>query len=199
MKMRIGSHTIEQDYARVRALRQAIDPEIVLMVDANQGLSVDHAIRLGRRLEEFDLFWFEEPVPVYDQEGCARVKAALPGLKIASGETEYTLYGFKDLLEYKAVDVLMPDLARVGGVTEFVKVAHLAQAHQVPISPHIFSEQSLQVMGALPNTIYLEHIPWFSCLFQETITIRDGLAEVPSRPGMGFTFDHQALAKYRLD
>ena len=198
VKMRIGNPSVAQDCERVRAVRQAIGPDIVLMADANQGLTVDHAIRLGRHLEEFDLFWYEEPVPVYDQEGCARVKAALPGMKIASGETEYTLYGFKEMLDLRAADVLMPDLARVGGITEFVRVAHLAQANQIPISPHIFTEQSLQLMGALSNGIYLEHIPWFADLFNESIILQDGLAEVPSRPGLGFTFDDKALNKFKV-
>jgi len=92
----------------VQAVRAAIGPDVALMADANQGLTVDNAIRLGRRLEEFDLAWFEEPVPAYDLEGSARVAAALD-TPIASGETEYTRYGFRDMLRAKAADVLMPD------------------------------------------------------------------------------------------
>ena len=196
IKMRLGRPRLEEDVERVRAVRAAIGPDIALMSDANQGFTVDHAIRLGRRLEEFDLAWFEEPVPAYDLEGSARVAAALD-TPIASGETEYTRYGFRDMLRAKAADVLMPDLARVGGVSEFVKVAHMADAVDVPVSSHIFTEQSLTVMAALGNATYLEHMPWFGTLFNEKLEMHDGAFAVPERPGFGFTFDFDAIERYR--
>jgi L-alanine-DL-glutamate epimerase-like enolase superfamily enzyme len=197
VKMRLGKPRLEDDVERVRAVRQAIGPDIALMADANQGLTVDHAIRLGRRLEEFNLAWFEEPVPAYDLEGSARVAAALD-TPIASGETEYARYGFRDMLNARAADVLMPDLGRVGGVTEFIKVAHMADAVDVPISSHIYSEQSLTLMAALGNATYLEHMPWFDSLFCEKLEMKDGMIVVPERPGFGFTFDKDAVERYRL-
>ena len=109
MKMRIGKPRIEEDVDRVRAVRQAIGPDVDLMVDANQRFTAEHAIRLGRKLEEFNLTWFEEPVPAYDLEGSARVASALD-VPIASGENVYTRYGFRQMLEMKAADILMPDL-----------------------------------------------------------------------------------------
>jgi L-alanine-DL-glutamate epimerase-like enolase superfamily enzyme len=197
MKMRLGRPRLEEDVERVAAVRQAIGPDIVLMADANQGLTVGHAIRLGRRLEEFDLAWFEEPVPAYDLAGSARVAAALD-TPIASGETEYARYGFRDMMQARAADVLMPDLARVGGVSEFVKVAHMADALDLPISSHIFTEQSLTVMAALGNATYLEHMPWFAPLFREELEMRDGEVVVPERPGIGFTFDWDAIERWRI-
>jgi len=197
MKMRLGRPRLEEDVERVGAVRAAIGPGIALMADANQGFTVDHAIRLGRRLEEFDLAWFEEPVPAYDLEGSARVAAALD-TPIASGETEYARYGFRDMLRAKAADVLMPDLARVGGVSEFVKVAHMADAVDVPVSSHIFTEHSLTLMAALGNATYLEHMPWFETLIREKLELSDGAFLVPERPGFGFTFDPDAIERYRL-
>jgi L-alanine-DL-glutamate epimerase-like enolase superfamily enzyme len=197
MKLRLGKPQLEEDVERVGAVRAAIGPGIALMTDANQGFTVDHAIRLGRRLEEFQLAWFEEPVPAYDLEGSARVAAALD-TPIASGETEYTRYGFRDMLRTKAADVLMPDLGRVGGVSEFVKVAHMADALDLPVSSHIFTEQSLGVMAALGNATYLEHMPWFGVLFREKLEMREGSVVVPERPGFGFTFDPVAIDRYRL-
>jgi L-alanine-DL-glutamate epimerase-like enolase superfamily enzyme len=197
MKMRLGRPRLEEDVERVAAVRQAIGTDIVLMADANQGLTVDHAIRLGRRLEEFNLAWFEEPVPAYDLAGSARVAAALD-TPIASGETEYARYGFRDMIQARAADVLMPDLARVGGVSEFVKVAHMADALDLPISSHIFTEQSLTVMAALGNATYLEHMPWFAPLFREKLEMRDGEVVVPERPGFGFTFDWDAIERWRI-
>jgi L-alanine-DL-glutamate epimerase-like enolase superfamily enzyme len=197
VKMRLGKMPLEQDVERVAAVRAAIGPEIALMADANQGFTVDHAIRLGRRIEEFGLGWFEEPVPAYDLEGSARVAAALD-TPIASGETEYTRYGFRAMLEAKAADVLMPDLARVGGVSEFIKVGHLAAAFDVPISSHVFTEQSLSLMASLSNATYLEHMPWFGALYREKLELRDGMVPVPERPGFGFTLDLDVVDRHRI-
>lgn len=194
IKMRLGSATHKQDIERVRAVRAAIGPGIKLMADANQGLTESEAIRLGRMLEEFDLAWFEEPLPAWDLDGVARVAAALD-TPIASGETEYTRYGFRRMLELRSADVLMPDLQRVGGVTEFVRVAHMAAAYDVPVSSHLFSEMSLQVLGGLSNATYLEYMPWFAPLYNEELKFRDGKALVPERPGWGFTFNANYVKK----
>ena len=197
IKMRIGKPQIEEDVDRVRAVRQAIGPEADLMVDANQRFTVEQAIRLGRKIEEFNVTWFEEPVPADDLEGSARVAAALD-MPIASGENEYTRFGFRKMLEMKAADILTPDLARVGGFTELLKVAHMAEAYEVPISPHIFSEQNLQILGTIPNGAYLEYMPRFSPLYQEKLEFKDGLIVLPKRPGIGFTFSPDAIKCYGI-
>jgi len=197
MKMRVGKPRLEEDIERVRAVRQAIGPEVDLMVDANQRFTVEHAIRLGRKLEEFNLTWFEEPVPAYDLEGSARVAAALD-TPIASGENEYTRYGFRKMLEMKAADVLMPDFVRVGGYSEFLKVAHMAEAYDIPISPHVFPEQSLQVMGSICNGSYIEYMPFFSPMFEETLQLKDGRLIVRVVPGIVFTFSPDAIKRYRI-
>jgi L-alanine-DL-glutamate epimerase-like enolase superfamily enzyme len=193
MKMRLGSPEPATDAARVRAVRTAIGPKIKLMADANQGLTENQAIRLGRALEEFDLTWFEEPLPAWDLDGLARVAAALD-TPIASGETEYTRYGFRRMLELRSADILMPDLQRVGGVSEFIRVGHMAESYDIPVSSHLFPETSLQVLGALANTIYLEYMPWFSKLYNETIEFAEGQAIVPERPGWGFTFNQDYVS-----
>ena len=193
MKMRLGSPEPETDVARSRAVRTAIGPKIKLMADANQGLTESQGIRLGRALEEFDLTWFEEPLPAWDLDGLARVAAALD-TPIASGETEYTRYGFRRMLELRFADILMPDLQRVGGVSEFIRVGHMAESYDIPVSSHLFPETSLQVLGALANTIYLEYMPWFSKLYNETIKFAEGQAIVPERPGWGFTFNQDYVS-----
>ena len=108
---------------------------------------------------------------------------------IASGETEYTRYGFRRMLELRSADILMPDLQRVGGVSEFMRVGHMAESHDVPVSSHLFPETSIQVLGGLSNAIYLEYMPWFSKLYREKLEFVDGAAIMPERPGWGFTFD----------
>lgn len=193
IKMRLGHPDPRDDIARVRAVRQAIGPKIRLMADANQGLNEAQAIRLGRMLEEFDLAWFEEPLPAWDLEGLARVAAALD-TPIASGETEYTRYGFRRMLELRSADILMPDLQRVGGLSEFMRVGHMAESHDVPVSSHLFPETSIQALGALSNAVFLEYMPWFSRLYNEQLSFADGCAIVPERPGWGFTFNRDMIA-----
>ena len=192
IKMRLGMPDPTIDIARVRFVRETIGPGIRLMADANQGLSESQAIRLGRRLEEFDLTWFEEPLPAWDLEGLARVAAALD-TPIASGETDYTRYAFRQMLTLRSADILMPDLQRVGGVTEFMRVGHMAESYDIPVSSHLFPETSLQLLCALSNANFLEYMPWFSELYRETIDFRDGNAVVPERPGWGFTFDFDRI------
>lgn len=198
MKIRIGSADMRKDIERVRAVREAIGEDIELMADANQGLTPKQAIRLGRELEAFKLGWFEEPVVYHDLTGCARVCAALD-TPIAAGETEYTRYGMRDILHAGAVDVLMPDLQRIGGLSEMRRVAALAASHDIPISTHIFTEHSLCIAGAEPNCISVEHMPWYAPLFNESITVEDGMIAIPERPGTGFTFDQDAIKRFDLN
>ena len=187
MKLRLGSGNRSSDIARVKAVRDVIGPDVGLMVDINQGLIPKAAIRLGRELEDFNLIWIEEPVAAYDLEGHAKVTAALD-TPIASGETEYTRFGIQAMIEKKACDILMPDLQRVGGLTEMRRVAALADAHNMKISTHIFTEQSLSIAGSSPNCMSVEHMPWFSPLFNEEMVIENGNIQIPDRPGTGFTF-----------
>ena len=197
MKIRLGKPTIGEDVDRVKAVREAIGDDIELLADANQSLSVKHAIRLGRELEEFNLGWFEEPVLYHDLNGCAEVRAALD-TPIAAGETEYTRYGMRDIFDAGAVDILMPDLQRIGGLSEMRRVAALAAACDVPISTHVFTEYSLCIAGAEANCISVEHMPWNEPLFNESMDIEDGKIAIPARPGHGFSFDKQAIKRLSI-
>lgn len=197
MKIRLGSDRIRDDVARVRAVREAVGPDIELLSDANQSFDVKHAIRLGRALEEFELGWFEEPVPAWDLDGHARVRAALD-VPIASGETEYTRHGMQSMLAAGACDVLMPDLQRVGGYSEFRAAAAVASAWNIPVSSHIFTEHSLCLAGSLSNCISVEHMDWFAPLFAESMEMVEGRLVIPDRPGHGFTFDPDAVRRFAL-
>lgn len=196
MKTRIGPRDPERMLARVRAVREAVGPDIALMVDANQQLSVKQAIRIGRMMEELDLTWFEEPVICHDHAGEAEIAAALD-TPIASGETVYTHRGVLRMLQAEAADVIMPDLQRMGGPTEFLKAGHLCEAYNLPCASHLFPEMSLALLAGLPAGGYLEHMPWFEPIYRERIELdAEGNAIVPDRPGWGFSFDPEAVRRY---
>jgi L-alanine-DL-glutamate epimerase-like enolase superfamily enzyme len=197
MKIRLGKARMEEDIDRVAAVREAIGRDVELLADANQAFTAHHAIRLGRRLEEFAVAWIEEPVHACDLGGHAAVAAAL-NMPVASGETAYTRYGMRAILEARAADILMPDLQRIGGLSEFRRAASLASAFHVPISTHIFPEQSLSIAGSTTNCISLEHVSWFSSLYREKMKILDGKISMPQGPGLGFTFDPEVVDRYRV-
>lgn len=193
VKMRLGAGSIQEDVLRVQTVRDAIGPNVALMADANQQMTRDGAIRLGRRLEEFGLAWFEEPLLYQDHEGEAKLAAELD-TPIASGESEYTSRGMLRMLRLGSADVLMPDLQRMGGATEFLRASHLAAAFDIPVSSHLYSEMSLPLLATLPNAMYLEHMDWLEALYQEQIELdSDGRAIVPDRPGWGFSFDQRIV------
>jgi L-alanine-DL-glutamate epimerase-like enolase superfamily enzyme len=196
MKTRVGPADPERMVERVAAVREAVGPDIHLMVDANQQMSVKQAIRIGRMMEELNLTWFEEPVICHDHEGEARIAAALD-TPIASGETVYTHRGILRMLDARSADVLMPDLQRMGGPTEFLKAGHLCEAYHIPCASHLFPEMSLPLLAALPGGYYLEHMPWFEAIYRERIELDTaGHAIVPDRPGWGFSFDPEAIRKH---
>lgn len=197
MKIRLGSENLNDDVARVAAVRQSIGSDIELLADANQSLTPKRAIRLGRMLEPYDLGWFEEPVIYNDLVGNAAVRNTLD-TPIAGGETEYTRYGMSDILKAGAVDILMPDLQRVGGLSEMRRVAAIASAYHVPISTHIFTEQSICIAASEPGCLSVEHMPWFAPLFNESIEIECGNIQVPDRAGVGFSFDQKAINRFKL-
>ena len=186
IKLRLG-RSIDEDVSRVRRVREAIGPDVGLHTDANQGLTRKHAIRLGRRLEEFNLAWIEEPVAANDLVGHSEVRAAL-ATPIASGETEYTRFGMQAMVDARSADILMPDLQRIGGFSEFRKATAIASANHIPVSSHFFTEHSLSMAGSLHNCESVEHIDWFTGLFNEQMELTNGNLQIPDRPGTGFTF-----------
>ena len=168
------------------------------MVDANQQMSVKQAIRIGRMMEGLNLTWFEEPVICHDHVNReAAIRAALD-TPIASGETVYTHRGVLTMLRAGSADVVMPDLQRMGGPTEFLKAGHLCEAFHIPCASHLFPEMSLGLLASLPGGYYLEHMPWFENLYRERTRTVDanGDAIVPDRPGWGFAFDPDAVRHF---
>lgn len=203
VKMKIGGASIREDVERVKAVREAIGPEVKLLVDANCAYRVYEAIQIAKRLEEFDPFWFEEPLPPDDYRGHAQVVRAT-SIPIATGENEYTRYGFRDLIEREGAAILNADAMILGGVTEFMKVAALAQAYDLPIAPHGSQEVHIHLVTAIHNGLLLEYYrdsvdPMWGRIFAETLRLNpDGTVSPPQRPGLGLEPNEEALAPHRV-
>ena len=198
MKMQCGSEpTAAASIERVRVMREAIGHEIDLMCDINQLGSVHHAIEVGRRIEPYHLYWLEDPTPHDDYPGLARIADALP-TPIAAGEYHYGITPFRHLLEARSIDIPMIDLLRVGGITQWMKVAGMAEAFNLPVISHLIPEIHVHLIAAVPNGLTVEYMPWSLRLWEETPKIEDGHLVVPQKPGLGLAFDQKAVKKYEV-
>jgi D-galactarolactone cycloisomerase len=212
VKLKVG-FGVEEDAAVTRAVREAIGPDIALMVDANHAYDTVAAIRLGRMIEPYDIGWFEEPVPPQDLAGYRAVKAAL-SIPVAGGECEYTRFGFRDVLTSQAIDILQPDTCAAGGLSECKKIADMAEAFGVRFNPHVWGTgiaiaASLQLLAVSPTHTPLslaplqpllefdrtEH-PIRQALLAQPIEHTNGIVRVPDGPGLGIEVDRDALARF---
>ncbi len=196
-KMKAGLQNLRQDVERVRAVRSALGDDIDLMVDANQGLDVASSILLGRELEKIGVYWFEEPIPADDIIGHAQIAQALD-VRLATGETEFSRFGFRELLDRKAADILQIDI-RAGGITEWMRIAHMADACNIPVTPHMVWELQIHMTAAVENGLYMEYMDWFDELFEELPKIEEGMVVVPDKPGHGLRFREDIVSKYRVE
>jgi len=198
MKMQCGSEpTVEASIERVRVVREAIGHDVDLMCDINQLWSVNQAIEVGTRIEPYHLYWLEDPVAHDDFAGLARVADALT-TPIAAGEYHYGIVPFRHMLEARAIDIVMIDVLRVGGITQWMKVAGMAEAFNVPVVSHLVPEIHVHLVAAIPNGLTVEYMPWSLRLFEETPALAAGQLVVPSKPGLGLAFDQAALKKYEV-
>ena len=213
IKLKLG-FGIDDDVLLCESVRRAVGPGIRIMVDANHAYDALGAIRLGKRIEPFDIAWFEEPVPPEDLAGYRDVKAALQ-IPIAGGEAEFTRWGFRPLITERLVDILQPDIAAAGGISETKKIADMANVFGVRVNPHVWGTgvalaASLQLIAALPHNPpglhpiepllefdQSEH-PIRFAVIREPIVQKGGWVEIPDRPGLGIDIDRTALAKFSV-
>lgn len=197
-KMKIHDPDPAVNRRRVETVRKALGPGVRMMVDVNQKLDVAGNVRQAALLEDFDLVWYEEPVLADDVKSCALVAGKIR-IPVATGENSYTRYEFLELIEKKAAAVLMPDVCRANGFSETLKIAHLAAAHGLRVSPHVAYEISIQVGAALSNGFLVELMDWMPPdLFEELPECRDGEIRIPDRPGHGLVLHKAAKEKYRV-
>ena len=206
VKMRVGvmDDDVATSVARVRAARAGVGPKVDIMVDAHGTYSVPEAKRFCRELEDVGLRWFEEPINSDNRHGTAEVRATT-SIPIAAGESEFTRFDFRDLIEVRAVDVLQPDLAICGGITEGRRIAALADAHQLELAPHCWgSALSFMAGVTLAFTSAAAVIIEFSLganpllheLVEEPIVVTEGVLTPPTRPGLGVTPRPAFIEKY---
>jgi L-alanine-DL-glutamate epimerase-like enolase superfamily enzyme len=198
MKMQCGSEpTVAGSVERVRVMREVIGPDIDLMCDINQLWSVHQAIDVGTRIADYHLFWLEDPTAHDDYPGLARIADALV-TPIAAGEYHYGITPFRHLLETRSVDIAMIDLLRAGGITQWMKIAGMAEAFNVPVVSHLIPEIHVHLVAAIPNGLTVEYMPWTLRLYEEAPAMEGGRLVVPKKPGLGLAFDQAAIKKYQV-
>ncbi len=197
IKMKVGRDRLSEDLDRVAAMRGHLGPDFPLMADANMRWRVDEAIRAARGLANFDLFWLEEPTIPDDVAGHARI-AREGGLPVATGENFHTVYEFQQMIAHGAISFPEPDVATLGGVTPWLKVAHLAETFNLPVTTHGVHDLQVHLLAAIPNSSYLEsHGFGLDRFIRDPLKIEDGFAVAPDRAGHGVVIDWEALEEFR--
>jgi L-alanine-DL-glutamate epimerase-like enolase superfamily enzyme len=198
VKLRLGREaTPHAEVRRVEAVREAVGPDVRIMVDINECWSQTQARRGGRALQDAGIAWLEDPVHHLDVAGLADLRRELQ-VPIAAGEHIYHLDGFRTLLEARAVDVVILDLARVGGVTPWRKIAAIAQAHRVPVCGHVVPEIQVHLLASVPNGHMVEYVPRSAGILTTMPRIEQGELVAPSGPGLGLELDDAAVRRHRV-
>src|SRR5512143_4224264 len=192
-KIKVGRPHVSEDVARLAAVREAVGDAFEIMADANQCFTVAEAIGRARAFEPFGLAWLEEPLPAEDLGGHAEL-ARHTSIPIAVGESLYHPAHFREYLEHDACSIVQVDCARIGGVTPWLKVAHLAEAFGVAVCPHFLMELHVSLTAAAPNAAWVEYIPQLDDITTSRLAIADGYAVAPDVPGLGIDWDFDAIA-----
>ena len=197
VKLRLGYPTLEADLAAVHAVRSRVPADIALMVDYNQALTVQDAIRRGRALDGEGVYWIEEPIRHDDFAGCAEIARAL-ATPVQIGENFSLVHDMERALAAQSCDYMMPDLERIGGVTGWRRAAGLAASRGVKLSSHLYPEVSAHLLTVTPTAHWLEYVDWANAILEEPLRIVDGSAVVSRRPGNGLAWNEDAVRKYRM-
>jgi L-alanine-DL-glutamate epimerase-like enolase superfamily enzyme len=204
VKMKVGGAPLEVDVRRVQAAREVIGPHRRLALDANNGYrNVPEAIRAARAFQPFDPWWFEEPLSPDNIAGHAELASQID-IPVATGEIHQTRWDFRELLERRAAAILQPDAGVIGGISEWLKVAHAAATFDVPVAPHWHADLHVHLAAAATNCTTVEYfvleedIYNFERLLTERLQPHDGQIPLPQRPGLGLMLDDEAIARYTV-
>jgi L-alanine-DL-glutamate epimerase-like enolase superfamily enzyme len=193
-KIKIGRPHVAEDRARLSTVRKALGDDFEIMTDANQGLALDDAIRRAAQFAELDLAWIEEPLPADDIDGHVRLSNST-STPIAIGESLYSIRHFREYLTRRGCSIVQTDVARIGGITPWLKVAHTAETFDAPVCPHFLMELHVSLACAVPNGRYVEYIPQLDDLTTSGMTVEGGMAVAPSEPGLGIAWDWDAIRR----
>lgn len=200
VKITIGQPNPWEDFARVQAVRTNFGDDFTIMVDGGEAWDLNTARFWGKRFEELNVYWFEEPIHAEDIEGHAVLAREL-AIPIAVGENLLTRFAFRDFVNRKAVGFLQPDVTRVGGVTEWMKVAHLGECNNLPVIPHSGDMMIVHqhLVAACQNCPRIEYIPWGHDLFVNPPEVRNGVLSLPKEPGASTDMRQEMVRRYRVD
>ena len=191
-KIKVGSTHVAEDVERLQAVRQAVGPTFEIMTDANQAFTQDEAIRRARHFEPIDIAWFEEPLPAEDLGGHIELNRST-SIPIAVGESMYHPAHFREYMQRRACNIVQVDVARIGGITPWLKTAHTAETFNLPVCPHFLMELHVSLCCAVPNSRWLEYIPQLDELTNSRLQIIDGMAQAPNTPGIGIEWDFDKM------
>jgi L-alanine-DL-glutamate epimerase-like enolase superfamily enzyme len=197
LKLKVGKADPAEDVERVARVREAVGDRVTLMVDANQSWTIDQAIARTRALEPYRLYWIEEPLEATDLAGFVRLGEHIVTAR-AGGESLYGPAAFHEAVRRGALDILQPDVARVGGISAALTVCHLAAAANLPVAPHVSPELSLTIAAAVPNAVFVEYIPQMEPILARPIVRHDGYGIPFEAPGHGIVFDPEALERFTV-
>jgi L-alanine-DL-glutamate epimerase-like enolase superfamily enzyme len=195
-KLKVG-RSIHEDVARITAVRQAVGAAFEIFIDANQAFAIDDAIRRARFYEALDVGWLEEPLPADDVSGHVRLSQATT-IPIAIGESVYSASHFRDYLQRGACSIIQVDVGRIGGITPWLKVAHMAECFNVAVAPHFLMELHVSLCAAVPNARWVEYIPQLDAITTVPMRVENGRAFPSDTPGLGIAWDVDAIARMSL-
>lgn len=205
MKMRMGEGISHNDnLERFKAIREAVGEKIDILVEGHWSWTVSEAIRIARALEPYNPYWLEDPIGIHqgdismeDTDALAQVAAAVD-VPVAAGETFSTKYGFRRIVEKKAVDIAIVDILRAGGITEWMKIAALMEAFNLPVASHCLHDFSMHLIAAIPNGLIVEYMPWWDVIYKEPPQVIEGCFNIPDKPGVGLELDPDVIQKYKI-
>jgi mandelate racemase len=198
IKLRLGRPDAREDIAAIRAVKKEIGPEVRLMSDFNQGLSVAEALKRGHMIdEEGGIYWIEEPIRADDFSGCCSIRKEIQ-TPIQLGENFMGAEQMAQALAAGACDYAMPDAERIGGVTGFMRAAALAQGAGIEMSSHLFPEASCHLLAATPTCHWLEYVDWAEPVLKDALVLKKGFVEIPDRPGLGMEWDEKAVKRFAV-
>jgi len=205
--LQIDRKELNQAMECIGSVYEAVKDDADIIIEAHGRFDIPTAVRIGNALSDFDILWYEEPIPPQNLEGLAEVKRRIK-VPVSGGERLYNRWEFKSLFELQAVDYIQPDVSHAGGIMELKKIAAMAEAYHIPFCPHnpsgpVANAATLHLAACVPNFYLLEtmssDVPWRSEICNEEITFKNGLMTIPDKPGLGIDIDEKEIEKHRYE